>query len=426
MKHNRPNDLLTHGMSAFCTFKLAAAALCTFKAATVVLKRQRQAVKLAERRHRVAQTAAQRAETAAAAARVSAELLPAWMQASKSSASVELDSKYAKAVLQSRTEDLLRARCAVAAAEAAAVAAKRALQAADAAFTVPSIMAHYDDTETGRDVVMVRAMCAVRRARRLRHRTETVPTAEELTTAAVLTEEGAEPRPYWTPKVAEVAASSFVPTREAVVQVPRSDGPFVFRDTWFTVREYNGFGPHDVIIHAQAVAAIDPGVRTFLTVYCPSLRRVIEVGLPCDRDMLRHAAAKGPHVLQEFVGTLHRVVAKWLAHTFVAVYVPALGGEEQSRRCRLRLGAHVAQDLDMWGHAEFLRLLQATAADSFAKKPCVVHVVDEAYTTRTCTLCGVVAPYMGGATVFSCAACGLQLPRDWNGARGIWLRSFAC
>jgi putative transposase len=141
--------------------------------------------------------------------------------------------------------------------------------------------------------------------------------------------------------------------------------------------------------------------------------------------MLRHAAAKGPHVLQEFVGSLHRVVANWLVRTFVAVYVPALGGEEQSRRCRLRLGAHVAQDMDMWGHTEFLRLLQATAADSSVKKPCVVHVVDEAYTTRTCTLCGVVASYMGGATVFSCAACGLQLPRDWNGARGIWLRSFA-
>jgi predicted RNA-binding Zn-ribbon protein involved in translation (DUF1610 family) len=394
-------------------FCAAAAALRTFKAATVVLKRQRQAVKLAERRHCAAQATARRAEAAAGAARVFAGLLPAWMQATKPCASEELDCEHATAVLQARTEDLLRARCAVAAAEAAAVAAKRALQAADAAFTVTSIMAHFDDTETGRDVAMVRAMCAVRRARRLRRRTET-GTAEDT-----------EPRPYWTAKVAEVAASSFVPTREAVVQVPRNEGSFDFRDTWFTVREYNGFGPHDVIIHAQAVAAIDPGVRTFLTVYCPTRRRVIEVGLPCDLDMLRHAAAKGPHVLQEFVGSLHRVVANWLVRTFVAVYVPALGGEEQSRRCRLRLGAHVAQDMDMWGHTEFLRLLQATAADSSVKKPCVVHVVDEAYTTRTCTLCGVVASYMGGATVFSCAACGLQLPRDWNGARGIWLRSFA-
>jgi hypothetical protein len=405
-------------MATVSPFHTAAAALCTHKAAIIALKRKRAAVHLAERCHGLALAARLRAEAAVGVATATASLLPTWMQCTAARVRAEADWEAANAALRTRTEELQRARCVAAAAEAAAVAAKRALQAANDACMVPAVMARFDDTETGQDVAMLQVMCALRRARRVRQRTEAA--AHE---AAPEAAHEAAPRPYWTPKVSEVAASSFVPTREAMEQVSRTESPFCFRETWFSVRQFRGRGPLEPVIFAQAVAAIDPGVRTFLTVYSPTLREVYEVGLPCDRDMLRHAAAKGLHVLHEFVSSLHRVMVKWLVHNFRTIYVPALGGEEQSRRCRLRLGAHVAQDLDAWGHAEFLQQLQAAASAS--EETCTVHVVDEAYTTRTCTLCGVVAPYIGGATVFSCAACGLQLPRDWNGARGIWLRSFS-
>ena len=51
-----------------------------------------------------------------------------------------------------------------------------------------------------------------------------------------------------------------------------------------------------------------------------------------------------------------------------------------------------------------------------------VIVTNEAYTSKTCTACGHIHDGLGGAKVFRCPKCEMEIGRDANGARGINLR----
>lgn len=52
-----------------------------------------------------------------------------------------------------------------------------------------------------------------------------------------------------------------------------------------------------------------------------------------------------------------------------------------------------------------------------------VVIVNEAYTTKTCTRCGVLNNKVGGKKTFICNDCYLIIGRDDNGARNILLRN---
>ncbi|RAQ47851.1 transposase [Arthrospira sp. O9.13F] len=52
---------------------------------------------------------------------------------------------------------------------------------------------------------------------------------------------------------------------------------------------------------------------------------------------------------------------------------------------------------------------------------CAIDVTEE-YTSKICTHCGHVHSQLGGSKVFRCPS-GVTLPRDWNGAFGIFLKA---
>jgi putative transposase len=53
---------------------------------------------------------------------------------------------------------------------------------------------------------------------------------------------------------------------------------------------------------------------------------------------------------------------------------------------------------------------------------CYVQIVDEAYTTKTCGLCGYQNDEIGGSKIVECPKCNVSFDRDMNGARNILLR----
>ena len=50
-----------------------------------------------------------------------------------------------------------------------------------------------------------------------------------------------------------------------------------------------------------------------------------------------------------------------------------------------------------------------------------VHIVNEAYTSKTCTRCGCLNSKLGNKKTFDCHMCGLLIDRDINGARNIYI-----
>ena len=78
-----------------------------------------------------------------------------------------------------------------------------------------------------------------------------------------------------------------------------------------------------------------------------------------------------------------------------------------------------ARRLLMWSHYKFRQRLLHKARQWGR----TVVIVNEAYTSKTCTRCGWQNDQLGCAKVFICRECHLRIDRDVNGARNILLRN---
>ena len=50
----------------------------------------------------------------------------------------------------------------------------------------------------------------------------------------------------------------------------------------------------------------------------------------------------------------------------------------------------------------------------------------EEYTSKTCTRCGILNNKLGSSEVFRCPHCKLEIDRDINGSRNIFLKCLCC
>ena len=78
------------------------------------------------------------------------------------------------------------------------------------------------------------------------------------------------------------------------------------------------------------------------------------------------------------------------------------------------------------------RLIVALSLFNFKERlkyKCAVNkinykMVDEYYTSKMCSKCGNIDNNLGGSKVYNCKKCNLVIGRDYNGARGIYLKNF--
>jgi putative transposase len=52
-----------------------------------------------------------------------------------------------------------------------------------------------------------------------------------------------------------------------------------------------------------------------------------------------------------------------------------------------------------------------------------LKLVDESYTSKTCTQCGMLNQSLSGKKIFECKKCEIKINRDVNGARNIYLKN---
>jgi len=50
-------------------------------------------------------------------------------------------------------------------------------------------------------------------------------------------------------------------------------------------------------------------------------------------------------------------------------------------------------------------------------------IVDERFTSMTCTACGNQDYDLGGSEMYDCKHCGISIDRDVNGARNIFMKN---
>ena len=188
------------------------------------------------------------------------------------------------------------------------------------------------------------------------------------------------------------------------------------------------------------VVALDPGVRSFLTWYCAdSVGKIGEgaffrIQRLCERlDDLLSRAAKSPArrrrnmrraagrmrvKVENLIAELHRQAARFLVNKFDVILLPTFETSEMVERGRRRIRSKTVRNLLSLAHYRFGMFLLHKAREAGV----VVLSVNEAYTTKTVSWTGEVLEDVGGASVIV-GGDGERMDRDYNGARGIYLRA---
>ncbi|KAH3717683.1 hypothetical protein DPMN_060478 [Dreissena polymorpha] len=236
------------------------------------------------------------------------------------------------------------------------------------------------------------------------------------------------------------------PINHDVNIVKRADGMFVLNipcDPKYTRRNAS----NDTI--DKRVCGIDPGGRTFATVYDPIDCNVFQVGIEEDKQYVisklhnkidhahmhltkaqnkkqqqaareRIVSLKKVHLkLKTFVEDIHLKLSSHLVKEYQYV---ALGKINVAPMVKKKhLSKRAKRDLLYWQHYRFRqRLINRTTNTG-----CVLDVQDEAYTSKTCGMCSTINESLEKSETFNCDNCKYNTHRDVNGARNILLKSLS-
>jgi len=195
--------------------------------------------------------------------------------------------------------------------------------------------------------------------------------------------------------------------------------------------------------------ALDPGVRAFLTGYSPDGRittiakgdeaRLFRIAHKIDkinsfirlnelkRKTVKHLIKKRMRIyskLSNYVKELHMKTAKYLCTNYDIILLPSFGTRAMLKKLhpngrRRKINRNTARKMMMLSHYKFrVRLIHKARQCGRA-----LIIVNEAYTSKTCTACGWQNHKLGRQDVFTCTTCKVKVGRDVNGARNILLRN---
>jgi putative transposase len=206
----------------------------------------------------------------------------------------------------------------------------------------------------------------------------------------------------------------------------------------------------------QKIVSIDPGIRTFATLYDPSgihidwapndcnyIRHICEdmddlqsriyqkvegkdkFSLPSKkRYRMKKALTRMRVRVKNLVREVHNKLCKYLCENYNVVLIPKFESSKMVSRARRRINSRTVRSLLTWSHYAFrMRLHQKAEEHPWVK---VIEVTEE-YTSKTCGRCGTINKNLGGNKTFHCSNCNWIIDRDVNGARNIllkWMLSF--
>ena len=194
------------------------------------------------------------------------------------------------------------------------------------------------------------------------------------------------------------------------------------------------------------VAALDPGVRTFNT-SIDSDGGVLEFS-PGDisrihrlchyndvlqskafdkntyRSRSRYRMMKAWHRsikrIKDLVSDVHRKSVNLLCCKCDVIFLPKFETSTMCNRAGRRISKKTARAMMTWSHFRFKELLKSKALE---RDGSIVVDVTEAYTSKTCSCCGIINTKLGSSKVFKCRNCSTTMDRDVNGARNILFKS---
>ena len=189
------------------------------------------------------------------------------------------------------------------------------------------------------------------------------------------------------------------------------------------------------------IVALDPGVRTFQTFYsnnsCGKLgdgdfSRIVRLAVHLDdllsrstkvtskkRRSMKKAANRIRIKIRNLVDELHHKVSHFLVKNFDVILLPTFETSQMSNKLTRKIGRKSVRSMLTFAHYRFKQFIKCKAFE-FGK---IVLDVNEAYTSKTISWTGEEVRNLGGRKVIKSRKTGLVMDRDYNGARGIFLRA---
>jgi IS605 OrfB family transposase len=195
--------------------------------------------------------------------------------------------------------------------------------------------------------------------------------------------------------------------------------------------------PRDIVITDSTErfnsCGIDPGLKTFLTVYNPEkecikimnrdttkkLSRLVNKKINLLKlkrtRVIKNAILHNNRKIYNNVKELHYKTARLLCKSYNNIYLGKLSTKSIVKGSLTSFDKHFAHALS---HFTFSQILE-NKCNEFGKK---LYYVDESYTSKTCGSCGSMYD-VKLSRVYSCKSCLQKYDRDMNAARNILIKS---
>ncbi|AFZ27869.1 transposase, IS605 OrfB family, central region [Cylindrospermum stagnale PCC 7417] len=193
------------------------------------------------------------------------------------------------------------------------------------------------------------------------------------------------------------------------------------------------------------VIALDPGVRTFMTGFNGSdflefgngdFNKIAKLCSHLDKLKSRHDLSVGHkfkrlrYKIRQSMERLririknlryecHKQVGSYLAKKYDVIVLPTFETSQMIVKKKRKLKNKTARAMMTWAFYQFSQTLEHLC-NRYGSK--LVRITEE-YTSKTCTKCGHVHRKLGSSKNFICPSCGYKIPRDFNGAVGIFLKA---
>ena len=189
------------------------------------------------------------------------------------------------------------------------------------------------------------------------------------------------------------------------------------------------------------IVALDPGVRTFQTMFSTdgffgkvgeaAIKRLANLCHKADRIQRKIAKSKNEsrvnylrlwlqrtqEKIRNLRKELHHKVSKFLVDNFDVILLPSFEVSQMVKKEGRKINRTTTRSMLNLGHSEFRELLKYKA-NRYGKK---LIIVSEAYTTKTVSWTGEIVEKVGGRKIIKSKE-GITLDRDINGARGILVK----
>ena len=107
-------------------------------------------------------------------------------------------------------------------------------------------------------------------------------------------------------------------------------------------------------------------------------------------------------------------------HQHSDILIPKFASSQMVKKGQRIINKTTVRSMIHWSHFRF-RMRLINKAEQLGAR---VHVVSEHYTSKTCTNCHFIKWNLGGNKSYVCPSCEMRIPRDFNGARNIFVMNF--